>query len=246
MNKCPQCNSKSGRHTNPNIQYCFACGWRVKNKSLLELSERAKNLIRDVEVNLEELVDCVDYEESKIPLNYYKWLNNYDFSEQLIGYTSIFWSSKLNRLCFPYYDKDIMVGCWARSLNEYPKWKFFGHNKYFVWYLNNLLCLDRKRLSELNVICFVEDVVSALKVWKFVDVICLGGTNIKRPEYKEIVKNYEKVIVFTDGDRAGKEAAQKIRKELNLIRPCVIMRNTKDPKCYSYEELQKMLKKIIC
>ena len=134
-----------------------------------------------------------------------------------------------------------MIACWMRDFdtNYYPynmkkaKWLFVG-DKSKLWLL-------KSKSNVHNALVLVEDVVSALKIQRLSDVVCLGGTSLPI----EVVLNlfhYSQIILFLDGDMAGLKAAQKIRNQLKLFVPVRIIYAKKDPKDHTYEELEALLK----
>lgn len=254
--RCPHCNSKSGVDIKGR-DFCHACKKnfnkkeRSIGKEILEGIEEIKN--RTLRMPEEEYYTITEDEE--------KYLLKYNIQQ---GVNSIvFHSSLYNRLVFPYYDTYNMRGCWMRNISDNfrPKWLFAGE-KYFSWHYltlpkepvsyikevykigttdkyNDLLNICARTLN-MSKICLVEDVISAIRVSKFMDVICLGGTYLSKYD-KEVIQQYNQVVIFLDPDSAGREAAKKIRKELKLTMKCRIIRGTQDPKCYPDEELKEIL-----
>lgn len=235
---CTECNDPASVQVNDEYTFCHACRHKTSSNSLIKLPTRARIL------DLPENLNC------EWPIDVPNWLAKYDHGIESIG-LYCFWSDHYQRLCFPYYIGDDYRGCWMRLVDETTrpeyksKWLFAGKRD-FVWVYFTDRCFpysvnDETRWYIDNSVVLVEDVVSAIRVSKHMNCICLGGTNLTPLIKKYIVKNYENVILFLDGDSAGRNAAEKIRKELKLDCSIRVIRAKKDPKEFSDLQLKRWL-----
>lgn len=240
---CPNCGSKSGVDTKGR-DFCHACkkDFPNKNKHITPIITRNK-------LSLPDLV-------RPIPKEAYSYLFKYFGLDT--NTLDVYWSEKYERLCFPYFTLNNgfnvkLEGCWMRCIktitehemgtwgnHSCPKWLYAGEDK------NNIVWLyeqqDNKFVNRhLKSVVIVEDVLSALKVSKFRDCICLGGTTISDKVLTKCLE-YAKMYLFLDGDTAGKTAKTKIRNKLKGLREVVVIRNKLDPKEYTDVELQEYLK----
>lgn len=215
--RCPNCGSKSGVHSDPEKDWCFACETKSgSNKSLIDVPRKQLGL--------------PSIEEFSLPVEIAQWIEKYHLSRKELKKQGAFWSTDKQRLCFPYYIYGEMRGCWMRSLDKQPKWLFAG-NKDFAWVIVG---------QGGENVCIVEDVVSAIRVSKVMDCICLGGTSIN--DYvKEALTNYSNVYIFLDGDDAGVKGADKIRNEIKLTHKVKVIRSRQDPKEFDEEWLREIL-----
>jgi 5S rRNA maturation endonuclease (ribonuclease M5) len=165
----------------------------------------------------------------------------FNTADEACRLTDCFWSSKYQRLCFPYVgskhltqDKRIL-GCWMRSLKEdvKAKWLYAG-DRNICWLLGDCQNNDK-------VVVVVEDVISAIKVSQVLPCICLGGTKINDRTRDVIDSNFKRVVLFLDGDEAGRTASQKLNRELVLLNDTRQIRTKKDPKDYDIDELKEIL-----
>lgn len=225
---CFDCGSSDGLAIYPDGSYCHACHKQTKSHSLIDqaIAEIKKPLALPIDTGQD------------MPLEARKWLLQY-LSDSEIELFS-FWSDQYKRICFPYYirpegkDHSEMIMCWARTLVQPSKmkWIFLGDNTLLPFFIpaNNHFAVNK--------ICLVEDVISGVKVSKFVDVIVLGTTDIgKDSPILAKLEQYEEVILFLDGDAAGKKGSEKLRNQLKLLYNIKVIRNNRDPKNYSNAEL---------
>ena len=64
-------------------------------------------------------------------------------------------------------------------------------------------------------VILVEDYISAIRLEEFADVYCLFGTYLNRGEVKPLLDEYDEVILWLDGDEAGRKGVKNITKQLN-------------------------------
>lgn len=174
-----------------------------------------------------------------------EWVKQYDENQVLMN--NCYWSEAKGRIIFPVYYKDgngekKISAAWMRSpdTNLQPKWLFAGDKEALFFY---------KPVEDLDVewrgdseICLVEDVVSALKVGQVEECLALGGTYLKPHQLRFILRNgYRRVLIMLDGDKAGRDAALKIHRQLGLL---IRMKNIvlkKDPKAHTINEIRELL-----
>lgn len=231
--QCLDCGSSDGLAAYSDGSYCHACHKQTPSKSLFQEQEKTKSKI--------ELRKPVD-DGKPMPVEIKAWLSQFLEEEEIDIFT--FWSSTYNRVCFPYYirqkDKNSseMLMCWMRTLDpsNKMKWLFFGDNTILPFFI------PTRRMQSPNRVCLVEDVISGVKVSKFLDTIVLGTTDISEtsPIWHKLNK-FEEIVLFLDGDTAGKKGSEKLRNKLKLLYNVRVIRNTKDPKNYSNEQLAELL-----
>lgn len=110
--------------------------------------------------------------------------------------------------------------------------------------------------SDSSTIVIVEDFMSAIRVGESVDAYCMFGTAVPYEQLQDIVKKYDRIVVWTDSDKAGRTAASKltsiIKKLINSeVRNRAFAKLNKivldvltdlDPKCYTNSEIRQILK----
>lgn len=214
---------------NQKIYYCHRCKHTNKQKSLITETKRKKwypvPLGRLGILNIESA----------------KFLNKFG----LTLFSNCFWSEYYNRLVFPYKNF-----AWMRDVSDNPKvkWLYAGKPEdqtlYYLttgYFDQNINCFDNQS-AEL-VIC--EDVISAIRIFEYSDVIALCGTSLsknKKEELKQLLPYYNNLIIWMDGDIAGRLAAQKLRNSLKLyIKDIKIIYTKKDPKSYDSNTIKQFL-----
>ena len=106
----------------------------------------------------------------------------------------------------------------------------------------------------------VEDYISAIRVGKHRDCLCLFGTTLNKSSMTRLINQYTNFIVWLDGDIPGQTAAQSITDALSaalekhaqaqafsIIEPRTIdtRRTTKDPKCYTDNKIKLIVENNI-
>lgn len=243
--RCPYCNSKSGVDVH-NRGMCHACHRDFPGKHndlfhLLKVCELGED-VPVLHLTSKKIVipESDINNKDHIPLRALGWLSQY-FDEHNLP--DCFWSNTYQRLCFPYYDQDDiegeLKGVWMRKIDglgsdQGPKWMYSGE-KNFSWLIHN-----KHKTRDPYTVVLCEDVVSALKISEICDVICLGGTHLKDTD-KKALQQYRHVLLFLDSDAAGVNAARKIQRTLDLTHPSRIIKPGQDAKCYSEEELKRLI-----
>lgn len=213
---CPLCQSSDGLAQYADGTYCFSCKTQTKFNN-------SRRCVAD-KCNLDIPENCNDSWPSEI----HDYITQFIDTEILvINQQHIYWSSVRQRLVIL---APMNNAAWMRSINQTPKWLFAGQRD-FSWFYSH---------HTSPVVCIVEDVISALKCSNFCNVVCLGGTRLSNYD-RQALQPYSKVLLFLDGDQAGKDSARKIRQELKLTHECVMIRNRRDPKNHSNEELRMIL-----
>ncbi len=228
--KCLECGANHSWAVYNDGSYCHACGHKERDKHIYTGEELTKTPLALPEV------------QEEFPIKAVEWLQKYNITKQHMMEHQIFFSPKYQRVCFPRYliydsrDK-YMVACWMRSINDNvkPKWVFVGDKRepyYYSYYRRN------ERARDL-VIC--EDVISAIRISDYKDVLALCGTNFSSVEFTNIFNQYKRIICFLDGDKAGQTATESLRKKRKLLNEIKIIKALKDPKCFRPRELEAIL-----
>ncbi len=228
--QCPKCNANRGLAQYDNGEWCFSCSYFNPSKSLV---------LCDKQLRIE---DNLDYVDNLLPIynyNEYSYLKQYYITKSLCDKHNVKYDQQSQRILFPYYDRyERIAFLWGRSVKQNQlKWLFKGNKFGSLFYLKQ----SDKRASRK--ICVVEDVISAIRVSQYCDVIALGGTNSDNKLLVPLFLQYDEILLWLDGDEAGRKAAQKLRSKLKLIRKTKIIRTLKDPKCTVPSEMIEILQK---
>lgn len=159
---------------------------------------------------------------NNLPLAYSTWLKQYD----LPNLSMFQWSPSRNRLI-----SVITPDFWQeRSLTSIPKIITHGNKPYKIF-----------PNHPINDTCIlVEDLISALKISQLTNSFCLFGTTLKQEHELKLAKDFSDIIVWLDYDKY-KKAIETARQIKNLGIRCWVTQATKDPKYYTYNEIQQYI-----
>ena len=160
----------------------------------------------------------------------------------------VLWSEKEERLIFPFWNGEELLGWQGRYFGKDPekirknKWWSKGNLQsiFHIYFLGRGgVGQERHKTSAL---VLVEDVISAIKVSKAgINVMPLFGVNVKSRMPQIRVLNYVEAILWLDPDQHIKMINECNRERLNgfMMHPILEM---KDPKYFSVEEIKCLLK----
>lgn len=184
--------------------------------------------------------DCHS-EWSAFPAECRRWLTEAGIEEEIVTAKEFLWSDSKQCLYIPVWQESKTtvghkhVGYVQRFFNPKgyltrtnDKDNFYGH------YIKG---------ASSSTIVVVEDVLSAIRCAEVCDSIALLGVAVKPPALTKLLTcGYKRAIIFLDGDNPQvKMAARAIAKRLFFL-PTTIIETGRDPKSYSLEELQELLK----
>jgi len=249
--RCPEC-AKLGRdqsHDNLAIysdghSYCYSCGFsNIPN--VFSRFRRRSNVPRELDKQKSGLYlpEDSDVEYPSIALD---WVEQYEITKTNLLNNGVLWSPSGSRLIFPIYNSDHSLLAYQgryfgpkapEGKKPYPKW--FGKGNLRDTF--NIL----GRSSPILVL--TEDIISAMKVSRFVQAMPLYGCVVGTTRFKRLRMLLEpsvEVMVWLDPDKR-KEALQEARiGNLCGVRTSTIF-SEKDPKEHSYLELGRILNEKI-
>ena len=228
---CPYCNSQTGYQSFDDGQYCHKCHRQTKEKQLKLKSETIKvsKKLQDYSLNI-----------PKLGMNY---LKKYRITDKSIKRFKIGWSEEFQRLVFPYYlDYDYKFS-WMRDPTglKYPKWLYNKGRKDMPYWFHHGDLYVHDNCQHFNSLIITEDVISAIRCYEGYDILALGGTNFEKESISEIILQYNRIILWLDGDKAGRTAAKKFCKKWSPWREVIDIRTKKDPKEFSTNEIKEIL-----
>lgn len=214
---CPECNARRGLATYPNGQWCHACHTKFNSKSLVSRVRLVSNTINLNNLEEASLKNC-------------PWLLQYHITSEYIKTFNICYDRYYNRIVFLFNNNK---SAWSRSLNpkDKNKWLFLGEKSlyyiYTFWPISDIL--------------LVEDIVSAIRISKYKNVLALGGTNFHSNNIQNHLLKAQKLIIWLDGDVAGKLATEKIYRHYKSFKEIKIINTLKDPKCFTDTDIKQLL-----
>lgn len=221
--KCPNCGANRGIQEFPGGTWCHACHVKEGSRSLLNSGiDETRGHLGVLKIDLAPVTENPESVE---------YLKQYYFTDEALEDGTIFYSRHSGRIVFPLFGKDQTIcAAWCRAVNmrKTLKWLFLGNPAYKHF----------RYLTESNkrCLCITEDIISAQRVAHYIDSIALCGTQLTSL-IETACLEYEAIVIWLDGDAAGKAGANKIKKKLQLFRKVVIISTKKDPKEYTNEQI---------
>lgn len=226
------------------LAYCHHCGlsgsYKSKNTNI-HLKKKSQAITK----NAKDLRLPTDIEatSSKWPHYARAWLVKYGITESEVKQHGIVFSPKFDRLLFPLYMDGDYIGWQGRSFNDDEKIP-----KY-------LTTVDRERLTGncglykcktgSDTVVLVEDCLSAIKVSRGESTICLLGSHPTPEVINWIASRYNNIYIWLDNDKP--EVIKQQNKLKSLFEVLVtgevkLILTNKDPKEFSTEEIEELLK----
>lgn len=229
--RCPKCaengNDRTGDNLavyNDNHSYCYSCGYTV-GSSIINNFKQSKKESLPISIVLPEDVDTT------IPSYAKNWLYQYELTNKDINEHTLLWSERYKQLIFPYFVNNELLAWQGRGFNPiYPKW--FSQGK-----LHELLYILGNKGSSL---VLVEDIVSAIKLSKFMDSSPLFGCSVSVKQALRYNKFYSQLYLWLDPDKQ-KESIKIATTLNNLDIPIKIIYANADPKEIPYIQIKNYL-----
>lgn len=219
--KCNECGALRGCAEYPDGTYCHSCSAKEFNVKLVSWGSEVLQ------------TSTIDPEQprSDWPQEAIQYLRNFYIKDEQIKFHDIYYSKLQRRIMFP--NNSAYPTCaWGRSLTDKTKWLKYGDR-------NALYIPYRTRKTEELIL--VEDVISAIRVSRFKDTLCLCGTALKNTMYS-LTLQYKSIIIWLDGDIAGVRGAEKIKRELKLYKNIRIITTKQDPKMFTDKQIEEILR----
>lgn len=222
--------------------YCFRqpCDTYFEPATELSLKERAeqKKLVAEYMAEQGDITLPPDF-TTDIPDAHKVWFYKYGVPDRLIEHYGFGWSAKQHRVVLPVYDEHTgeLGAVQCRSIDPKLKPKYLnkegGTKSPMFW----------SKIHHTDVLVITEDILSAVRVGELYYSVCTLGTSINTVKASRIVsKDYNKVLIWYDGDDAGRNGAKKGRRELLLQgADCSVIETELDPKEYDNDEIEKIL-----
>ena len=147
------------------------------------------------------------------------------------------YSDYSDRVWFPVYNNNVIRAVVGRRLkgDDTSKYLIYKDKEFNnLWYSNP---------EKSDVVCIVEDVLSAIRCSRFVAGAALLGTNFTDSAIDFLASKHKKFIIFMDDDNSKVKMKQvKLKNTLQLLGDVkLITKVGKDPKDLTDKELKKIL-----
>lgn len=206
--QCPDCGSLTALGT----LICFKCGRHNNN-----FFRTKENEVFETHIKLPEDVTFI---VSHFPPAALQWLYkagvyDEDIKRQHIGYVPssgrvlVPAIDEFNNIMF-YQLRDVTENATVRYLTVGES------SKYVIKYIDH---------ESSFCIVLVEDHLSAIRLRRNYNVVCLSGTSIPHKELSYIVNSFNQIVFWLDADRAGQIATNKIYKQFKSLSDQMSVRN---------------------
>lgn len=232
---CPKCGSKDnlGRYDDGSC-WCFGCGYYEHGDSISRIKSIRKldkgNLVQNETPSISLPSDVDTY----IPALARSWLGKYILTEYEIIHNKLLWSEYYQQLIFPYFNKYNQLEAWqGRSFKEgQRKWFSQGNMKS----LYHILPPEHGN----DVVVLVEDIVSAIKVSRFVPAMPVFCSTIGLDRFKTLYSRFSRVKIWLDPNMRKQSLREAlIGKQLGM--DVQVIFSDKDPKEHKDEEILRLV-----
>lgn len=212
------------------VLYCHNCGWKWFKRSSSLPAETVKRSFVAAGIG-DNSCETFLPKDARLPSKVESaWLYKYGITDHEIKKYQICYSDNLQRLILPVYHDEKLVMFQARAIkkDQYPKYITYGKRNFFITNFNN------------PCICFVEDIISAIKVGRHSCACALIGSYVPDEVFKYL-KNKQYFRLWLDFDKRFEALKYYFRiSQLSGI-PGKLIKTELDPKEYSDEEIKNLL-----
>lgn len=220
--------------------YCFRCGLsQFESKGYMTLEQlahiKAMNEAAALASESVALPLDINYDSSLWPTEARMWLYKASIYGSVLDSARIGYSPELGRVILPVYKDQEVIYYQGRAIfaGQEPKYLNPKTANRPIWY--------GKQAEESDTIVVTEDILSAIRVGEVTQSCSILGTKLDTASAGALSK-YRRVIIWLDGDTAGVEGALSISKTLGLVTDTRIVRTERDPKEYTNQQINEILK----
>lgn len=214
--------------------YCFSCHYykSAKIQSLEQVSNILLNKSQDKSCTLPN-----DF-TLDIPKEPLTWLKKYGLLDKEIQQANLGWSTAYKMLIFPFINENKTLLAWQGRFfpKQKPKCVTFGDMSLVL----PVVQAPPKTKIKVDSIVIVEDVVSSLKVGRYVDTMALIGSNVDLNKLITLSYKYKHLYIWLDSDKMRSAHAFKTRYKV-LFDNVFIVFTEKDPKELSNHQILEAL-----
>jgi len=178
---------------------------------------------------------AIEYRSSEWPVLAYHWLRQYEIVPKEFGEYNVGYAKERQRIYLPIWWNGERVGYQLRKIFDNdtgPKYDSHVKGGYGFMSLPDVTN---------NEIVIVEDIVSAIKVGRQAKAVALLSTGMTQT-IKAALSHYDKFYVWLDMDNPQViRQAVKLLNALKIFGEAKLIHTPKDPKCYSDEEIARLL-----
>jgi len=176
---------------------------------------------------------------TKLPIKYKLLLKDkYGITNEEIKDNGFAYDFLENRLYMPIYNRNgFIIGAAAKTLSDHKQ------PKVIVYWFNDAPKLHYVQHSVHytdGFIVLVEDILSAVKLSRYIPTVALLGTNLSYAMVEDLKQGINKIILALDPDAVDKALRYKEKYSL-YFKEIVVVHLSKDPKDLSEEEIKEKI-----
>lgn len=222
--------------------HCFKCGETLKHDAgKLDFATRMKIRKRNKEaakaLRKKKVFIPKDF-TLDIPKEGMLWLLKASITPYRAKEIGIGWLSKHQRVLIPVYNpsgKLIYTQARAVLAGQQPKYINPVVDKRSILYWTK-----PKESLYADTVVVTEDILSSVRVGKFLPTASLMGTKISVAQTNQLTE-YKHVIAWLDPDEAGDIGSRKVRKAVGMLSKVTIIKSRADPKNLTDKEIVEIL-----
>ena len=244
---CPKCGpAQDGAGDNLGVfddghKWCFACGYFVPSSGIISIQDVRARLSRRADKNFAAPPTLPGDHTHIIPIHAYKWLKQYELTDEEINRHRIGWSAQYERIIFPIYDDAGNLLMWQGRYCPFSNSPSEKRSKYFTQgRVESVLALFGTPPSADGMVCLVEDFISAIKVARVCSSLCLWGSEVSLTRLKRVSLLFPHIILWLDNDKAA-HSIKCVTKARPYFEKVSGIYTDHDPKTYSTEELKQWI-----
>ena len=243
---CPRCRSNGGDSKGDNLicysdggMHCFACGYHEHSNSKRSVESQLERFSNTQPAGFNSGVNLPNdlvFDPAQIPRRVMQWLAKYNITKPEFQGWNLCYSPSLEMLIFPGMVDDVCEYWIGRNFGDGPKYHTVGPiGKYPVIF-------EAVHSQPPDTIIAVEDFVSAIKVSRHCDAVCVFSGTLRRKQAVTLSKRYKHLIIWGDYDKTV-ENMRLAKQDTSLFKTSRSNMTTKDPKEYSNEEIIRQINK---
>lgn len=259
--RCPKCQDIGRDRHGDNLavysdghHYCFACGYRKASpNSLSNLRKKLDAIHTEASDTIHSIGSTrgLSTTRGQLPEKARSWLHKYGITESEYRRFGLFYESDRELLCFPITESNELVYYNGRYFGPEPK-----HSKYVAVGHKPTNPAILRTAQDSSVFIAVEDYVSAIKIARQYNAICLFGTKVSHIERLGLALSNEinssrsdtcispsrcvSFRLWLDFDKY-REAIKQAARARQYIPDSATIVTPKDPKCYSDIEIKEII-----
>lgn len=220
--RCPECAKENKDRRGDNLavyengSYCFSCGYSSRTYSKPNLLKR-----KDIDIFLPEDITL------QLPIIAKNWLNKYEITDKEYLSNKLCFSPSKYSLIFPVWiegNLEAYIGRYLGDNHDHPKWVGYGINNKLYYILHNSTYINSTSLL------VAEDIVSAIKISRFISCMPLFNAHISKEKLQRIYElGYKTLYIWLDPNKRNESIKFAEQARLYGLEARVIF-SDKDPK----------------